>query len=619
MQRSLIAACAVAAASAATYEVRMRDGVTLHTDVDEALFPNGTKLPAILERSPYGQSAEELIALVVAELLGWAGVRQDIRGTQGSAGNYTAWHDAQSDAFDTIDWIINQPWSNGQVFTTGVSADSIDEMAQLPGFHPALAAQLLIFSTASAYETFYPGGAYREALIDGWLKETVPKVWQSVDQLVRQEEPPGGAWWQQVNGSRHWGNVAFPTVQWAGWYDIFQQPHLTAWAGYQYRSGPGGLGQSKLVVDPLGHCQAGASYFPRNTLFGRVLLPLFMALDLFEGLSANHGGAPVNHTWPPVPESVGNVTLYVMGANEDGAPGQYWTTLPAFPSPAYAPWYMHQGGTLSMDAPTGASDSASYTYDPNDPVPTIGGDNLLIACGPLDQSPLESRSDVLVYTSAPLEAPLAITGEVIASLAVSTNVVDTDFVVKLIDVYPTNSSNPSMSGHAALVADGIVRMRWRDAPTRTLEPQWLSGSPTDVYAANVSLWSTSYVFAPGHSVRLHVTSSNWPRFAPHPNTKAPVSAGLNGPNVTALSTLHLSSVHASHILLPVVDMESQLPPFPVEEATRSMAARHAPKWRANVAPRLPAEDQSADDVDGLLGWAQRKLEAVGRATFGKGA
>lgn len=116
---TLALAAAAPLAAATTYELKMRDGVTLHTDVDESIFVGGKKVPAVLERSPYGDTQEELIALVFAEVLGYVGVRQDMRGTGQSGGNFTLWHDSRNDAYDTMAWLIQQPWSNGQVVRDG--------------------------------------------------------------------------------------------------------------------------------------------------------------------------------------------------------------------------------------------------------------------------------------------------------------------------------------------------------------------------------------------------------------------------------------------------------------------------------------------------------------------
>jgi len=304
MASSYVLALGLLASRAAANNImlKMRDGVALNTNFDlPPFFPAGKRTAAVLERSPYGADAEELIADIFGETLGYVSVRQDIRGTGKSGGEFMIWHDAQADAYDTISWIVQQPWSNGVVFTTGASADAIDELAQVPGPHPALRGQVIIFATADGYGTFYPGGAYRESLIDGWLKNTIKNDYKRCDLLVRNEEQPGGAWWDAVNGSKFWQNVDYPTISWAGWYDIFQSGNFIQFDGYQKHSSL--PGQHKLVVDPCGHCQAAASQFPDDLLFGRVLLPILMAFDMMSNDS------PTNKTWPPVPEGVGNVTM----------------------------------------------------------------------------------------------------------------------------------------------------------------------------------------------------------------------------------------------------------------------------------------------------------------------
>jgi len=129
--------------------VPMSDGVQLHTEVDLPPFHDPTKrITAVLERSPYGANAEELIADIFGEVLGYASIRQDFRGTKQSQGEFMAWHDSASDAYDTIEWITKQSWSNGVIFTTGASADAIDELAQLPSPHPALRGQVVIFAVS---------------------------------------------------------------------------------------------------------------------------------------------------------------------------------------------------------------------------------------------------------------------------------------------------------------------------------------------------------------------------------------------------------------------------------------------------------------------------------------
>jgi len=604
MKTSLLTSLAVLLLSvhsitATVYEIPTPDGALLHTDIDEPPFtPGDKKLPFILERSPYGQDAEELIALVFAEALGYVGGRKDMRGTHDSTGNFSLWHDSAQDLDTTIKYLEKLPWWNGEIFTTGASADSIDEYATVAIPQPALRGQVDIFCTTKGWETFYIGGAYREALIEGWLHGTVPTQADDLISLVKSQEQPGQPWWQPVNGTNFYQNVAFPSLHWAGWYDIFQNGNLAAYEGFKWQSSL--PGQAKLVIDPLGHCQAGADYFTHDTLFGRVLLPFLMALDFMADNSVT------NRSFPNPPEGVGNVTMYVMGAEETGSPGQYWTTIPDFVVPNPTNYYMHADGTLQTTPSTSTTDKVSYIYNPANPVPTIGGDNLLIACGPLDQRPLENRPDVQIYTSAPLTSAVALSGPVMATLYVSTNVTDTDMVVKLIDVYPTNSNDKKMANSSTLVLDGVTRMKWRKFPATDL-PQLLSGNPTDVYEVSVFLWNTTYIFAPGHSIRVHITSSNFPRFRPNLNTGLPINL-TDQVNKTAATTVYLNSKNPSSITLPLVDAATQLPPFPVEEAVQKMAARHEVNWKLRLKQRHGADYEPTET---FLEWLTRKAEIIG--------
>ncbi len=376
---------------------------------------------------------------------------------------------------------------------------------------------------------------------------------------------------------------------------------MSAWEGYQKASSL--PWQAKLVIDPCGHCQDAAEYFPSNAVLGRAALPLLMALELIADSSVT------NRSWPAPPENVNNVTFYVMGADEVGSAGNYWTTLGDFPAPTPTPLFLTQAGTLSPSPPTEPDGALRYAYNPADPVPTVGGDNLEIKCGPLDQRKIEDlrRGDVLVFTSEPLTEPLAITGGPVADIFMSTSVVDTDIVVKLIDVYPaTDPGDPLFSGASILVLDGISRMKWRNWRTDNAEAL-LSGSPADVYATTVGLWNTSYVFNKGHRIRVHVTSSNHPRFLPNPNT----GTSFGSENLTAQTTIHMSAARPSSITLPVVPL-SALPPFHIEESVAALEKRFALQWEA-----LPEERRGG--APGLAAWLQAKNEkalAAHRAHWG---
>jgi hypothetical protein len=196
---------------------------------------------------------------------------------------------------------------------------------------------------------------------------------------------------------------------------------------------------------------------------------------------------------------------------------------------------LHPTGKLSTER-TAENGSRSYRYDPAKPVPTIGGAELGANIGPRDQRSVESRPDVLLFTSDALEAPLEVTGRIGARLFVSSDCPDTDFTVKLTDVYP--------DGRSMLVTDGILRTRFRESFEREklLEPGEVVEIPVD-------LWSTSLVFNTGHRIRIAVSSSNAPRFDPNPNTGRGFRADQE--QRVAANTLHVSEKYPSQIVLPV--------------------------------------------------------------------
>ena len=586
---ALCFAVAACAAYGKDYYLKMPDGDTLYTSVDGPWFstpePGDTGV-IVFDRSPYGHFALEMFAMVfgmVFELIGDGknnsasfalSMRQDMQGTQGSNGLFDVWHSAGINGKTTIEWAVNQSFSNGTVFSMGASADGLASlaMAVAPGGPPAaLGAQFIIFASSSGYEVAFPGGADRLSLIQLWMESTLPNQAPALIEEVLEHEAPG-VWWNALNLTGHFDNVVWPSTFWAGWYDIFLVGNLLAFEGYQYQGGPGARGRSRIVVDPLGHCQSAHTYFPNHTIEGRVALPILLALDMMLGFPAAELAKPV--------------TFYVMGPALPDARGQYWTSLDAWPRFTTTPLYLAPNFNLSWAAPTSSaarlgslhSTSASYLYNPASPVPSIGGNNLKIHCGPLDQRPTEAavRGDVLTFTSGELSADMYLTGPINAVLYVSSNATDTDFMVRLTDVYPDGTSR--------LVQDGARRMRWRipNSP----EPAWMQ--PGQVYQADLSLWNTSYVFNQGHRIRVDISSSNYPRFGINRNNRCPQANTSCAANVTAYNTVLFSAQYPSRVELPVVQ-PAQLPPVDVLDLTARLEQAV-----------LPAAAQASPEVQQVL-------------------
>jgi putative CocE/NonD family hydrolase len=227
---------------------------------------------------------------------------------------------------------------------------------------------------------------------------------------------------------------------------------------------------------------------------------------------------------------VAPVTLFLMGDTR-------WRTADAYPLPDARPipWYLRAGGALAPGAPDGAEGADTYRYDPDDPVPTLGGATLNIPGGAYDQRPVEERC--LVYTSPPLDRDLTIIGDVRCILHAMSSARDTDFVVRLTDVHP--------DGVSRLLCDGILRARYRDSGTH---PALLT--PHQVYELAVDLWATANTFRRGHRIRVAVTSSSFPRFDRNLNTGGIFGAEARGE--VALNTVFHDAARPSRIILPVV-------------------------------------------------------------------
>jgi len=512
-----------------TCRVAMQDGIELATDI---YLPAGDgPFPTILVRTPYNKKGiKPFAAQFVAK--GYAVVAQDMRGRFDSAGHHAIIFGNDGlgehhDGHNTLQWIAEQPWSNGQVVTWGGSALGIVQNMTAPNAPAALKGQIVLVAFSDYYhQAAYQGGVWREELLQGWLNS---QGMAEVNLPTFLEHSTYDDFWKNLSAEEHADQVNSPGLFVGGWYDIFLQGTINSFVTIQNQGAPGARGKNFLVIGPIAH----------GGFTQKVEYP-------------NPNAAPFDITAPtnlidywlkdkPLADDLKPVNYYVMGDTKDkAAPGNFWRSADMWPPPAHPVAY-HLGSehTLSTEKPTG-DHRLSYKYDPQDPVPTIGGQNLIITKGPMDQRSLESRDDVLVFTSEPLKDPIEVTGRITAKLYIESDCPDTDFTVKLTDVYP--------DGESLLVTDGIQRASLRNS----FEKRELLEAG-QVYEVNVDLWSTSLIFNRGHSIRIAVSSSNSPRFEPNPNTgEAHLQAGQTR---IATNTIHLSETHPSQILLPFYDGE----------------------------------------------------------------
>ncbi len=250
----------------------------------------------------------------------------------------------------------------------------------------------------------------------------------------------------------------------------------------------------------------------------------------------------------PADWSGGRVAYYLMG-DVDAASDywNYWRYAYDWPlDHVDDKWYFTADRGLSKSSAGLMNNNFSFLYDPRNPVPNLGGQNQPFdLAGPMDQSSIENRSDVLIFETPVLTQPVETVGRIWGNLFVSSNCTDTDFTIKLTDVYP--------DGRSMLITDGSLTVRYRYNYTSEV---FMSGDQNDIYELLIDCWSTAYSFAAGHKIRVAISSSNYPRFAKNPNTGAPLARDYLNFNI-ANNTLLVGPLYNSSIILPrLVNMDS---------------------------------------------------------------
>jgi uncharacterized protein len=371
-----------------------------------------------------------------------------------------------------------------------------------------------------------------------------------------------------------------PTVVRCGWYDIFALANGNVYP----RLVAGREGPVRLIFGPWVHMGCERAWA------GDVDFGPSAALDGSTGPSANELRLAWFDRWPNGVDDDPPVRIFVMGGgsgrkNRDGRleHGGVWRSENEWPlaRARSTPFYFHHGGLLSAELPASTNPPAAYRFDPEHPVPTISAnvasyyehlpvpDGILpsmapprsrmrsiVLQGPSNQReapgilaccppypPIAARPDVLVFQTTPLEADVEVTGPIVVKLWVSSSAPDTDFTAMLLDVYPPNEDYPQ--GYDLNLCDGIQRARYRDGYDRA---RFMT--PGEVYPVTIELGPTSNRFVAGHRIRVHVSSSSFPRFDINPNTGAPLGSAEG--TVVATNTVYLNAARPSHVILPIV-------------------------------------------------------------------
>jgi putative CocE/NonD family hydrolase len=550
----------------------MRDGVRLRANVYRP--PEG-RWPVLLTRLPYGKDlpvAAAALDPVQAARRGYVVIVQDTRGRLASEGEFRPFETEAEDGVDTIAWAAGLPYSDGQVGMYGLSYFGFTQWSAALQQPPALKAMAPFVTWCDPLNGLgFRGGALELGTTAHWslqmgfdvlarrhrgdpqqMAAAFASLAREIDELGpsgysslplaefgplrrqpmvpllfdRVAHPMDAAALEEVTIVGKHDRVQVPTFNIGGWYDIFLSDTIANFLAMRRLGRP-----SRLLIGPWSHTNyrspvgeldfgfaSQASFINLQMDIGRMQLRWFdhWLKGVDTGMLAE----------PPI-------RVFVMGANV-WRDEQEWPLARAVATP----FYLRADGLLSQQPPD-AEPPDGYTYDPANPVPSHGGALLLapeFMPGPVDQRRIEARPDVLAYTTAPLERDTEVTGPIHVQLWACSSAPDTDFVARLVDVYP--------DGRAFNLTDGIIRARYRQGPTESLlEP----GQP---YAFNIDLWATSNVFKAGHRIRVQVTSSNFPRWDRNPNTGH--AFGQDAELQTARQTILHDREHPSHVVLPLV-------------------------------------------------------------------
>ena len=541
-------------------KIPMRDGVELSADIYRPRAAG--RFPTILLRTPYDNNNDIEKSRTLANR-GYVCVAQDCRGRWDSDGDYYPFHPDGEDGFDTQEWIGTQEWSDGKIGMSGSSyLGSVQWLSAMHGSsHLTCMAPRVI--CADFYQGLvHPGGALQLGVCMTWGMRTNGRTAQNIEYhnwtealrglpLTKIDELSGRKmqfwkdwinhscyddYWRSIDVEPRFSDIRAPAFNMGGWYDLYARDSFRCFNGLRQHGGSPEAKQSKLIVGPWPHALS------TSTKTGDIDFGADSMADL-EGMEMRW----FNYWLKGIDDGFVNeppLRLFIMGINQ-------WRNENEWPL-ARTDWqryYLHSGGnsnsllgdgTLNTEIP-GKEVSDTFVYDPQNPVQTNGGSNCcsphIIPWGPYDQRPVEMRSDVLCYTSTPMTTDMEVTGPIRAVLYAATDGLDTDWTAKLVDV--------SESGYAMNLCDGIIRARFRTGFDRQLLLE-----PDSIYCYEIEMGVTGNVFRKGHSIRLEISSSNFPRFDRNPNTGAIL--GNDDKMRTAMQTVYHDTEHASHIVLPII-------------------------------------------------------------------
>ncbi len=566
----------------------MRDGVVLQADVYRPRTAD--PVPVILMRTQYGKGSPQVQPYRYQTPEWFAShcylvVVQDIRGQGASGGTFTEFGSDMDDGYDSVEWAAALPGSNGKVGMYGSSYVGATQWLAAVRTPPHLATIVPANTSSDYYDGWtYDGGAFRLGFVEPWAMGTIGRSaaenrgdtatakqlladsgdytrWQAF-RPYRQFPPlhPGDPvvapwfydwirhstrddYWKQWSIRDRYENVRVPVLDVEGWYDAFLTGGIENFTGMVGRGGSEEARRNqRLVIGPWDHVGWGR---PGSGIAAPKLAAAGPA-----------GDSPINElmlTWfdrflKGADNTVSGqpaVDYYLMGADK-------WKTAPAWPLPntRWTTYYLSGPGGVGMGVRKGAlvpeppkqpQQPDRYYYDPLNPVPSAGGHSCCGASsgpqGPYDQGAVEQRSDVLTYTTEPMPSDTEITGPTTVRLWATSTAPDTDFTAKLVAVAP--------DGSTVNLNNGILRTSLRDSLEHPVPA--VPGQP---YRYTIEVWPTSYLVPAGSRVRVEISSSDYPQYAPNPNTGEPFgsSAAVQG----ATQTILHDAEHPSSVVLPII-------------------------------------------------------------------
>lgn len=550
--------------------IPLRDGIQLGATLYRPLIQG--KYPALVVRTPYGKDFSDptsSFALRAAKT-GYLVFLVDVRGRYTSEGEFRAYHNEKKDGYDVIEWAGNFPQCNGKVGTYGISYRGIVQWLALSQDPPHLKAAAPHNTPINSHHFFYVGGAFSLPWLDWFIPYILPdKRKRAVDTsgtwdekqaemqwnlerrrwydfrplaempLLKQyapeyyewlAHPDQSEWWDFASVDHEIHKMKAPVLLASGWYDSVYGV-IGATEGFNRMRKEAGSetarSHTRLILGPWNHTVPALG----KTKFGDIDFGVSAGVD-FEAEHLRFFDCELKG----ICNDEAPVNIFVMGENRWRSETE-WPLTRANPASFYIT-------DLNTSTPSGTLTSKStekngtdqYVFDPKNPLWDEHFESLV----PYDQRGIESRKDVLVYTSEPLAEDLEVTGEVAAELFVSSSAADTDFAITLCDVYPEGTSI-NVSGLDA----GYLRMRYRNG----FRKQELI-EPGKIYQIRIRELYTSNVFKKGHRIRLQITSSKAPHYDPNPNTGTEIATESQLRQAT--QTIYYGKDYPSRLILPVI-------------------------------------------------------------------